>query len=1100
MLLIAGASWLLLKQWADKSDITIGVDRTVTYNSKDDIAQAMESYGKAGYAKIITGSKNRVKTVKDGSKKESTVRSADRGLSENRVAIVFDRLSETSVNEKILKVLNDHKARATFSVPGVEAAENDEFIASLPVKDTDIAGNTLEDSDDDTKDSTGRLIEKLIMTKNVLGGLADKEISSVFLSGTRYSANVCRAVKACGFDYVIEPDNDDLIDSRTFKDRDEVAAYVSKLSGDTIIMIELNGLADAIKEEIPVYPDVPAVDKKPDAESDREEAEEEEEEEPVEIDVILDWLLSELEERDIKTELVKNFEAVEFEDLRLSGAGENENTAPVYKSAITDKSRVGFAIYGLPAGNPDEVLSALKEARAGATFFISGVEAIDHGDLVNKIRQEGYDIACAGFTGEDMTGRQADECYEEIEKGLGSVSDLNNNASACYMPGVEIKDKAEVTAKDLFGEDLYGIRNGAAANGVKLIYPVSVKNPEKGDIHTVAAENGVVDINKMKEFFETAKKERLKVVSVDNLIGSSGQVTAYTANDIRSLRSANGGEKKEPAKYVQTAQNAVALEFYGLPSLKELESLLNGLSKRGARGTFYVTYQDMTQKPFYIEKIVLAGQELGIAYRETKVYPQDFEVVLRYLNSCRQYMKWRFNTETDVVMMPTGEAKEDTMEAVSAAGFKLAGFTFNFAGSRLSSMSAADAESEAAVFDNVRVHLGSALLFRPDVYEDIKNGILPAVSGNGIVSENEASAENEAFTEDEGETPSGKGTEDKEGADGENGAIAAFVEEILKRQVDSIAYTKEGEDKPEKDSEYKILGMQELMEGDEIYELPENKQDDIRLDNDVISGMETDEERVAYITEHYTGNPSVLTKGEFPGFTGTEIKKFDKKGTISEDQVIFLTFDDWGSDRSINKLLYVLKKHDVKATFFVKVQGTEDNPNLLRKIAYDGHEIASHTYSHYKLAETGNGVHFTELTASDNRTLRRDIVKSYETLYKYTGDIKVNGRPALSRNFRPPTLAVSRSGLYTVFDVGFKNAVLGSFSTHDYEADSVDELVNKFKKGITSWDKRVKVTNGTVLVMHMTENAAYTAQALDEMIPEWKEQGFSFARVDDYLK
>ena len=35
--------------------------------------------------------------------------------------------------------------------------------------------------------------------------------------------------------------------------------------------------------------------------------------------------------------------------------------------------------------------------------------------------------------------------------------------------------------------------------------------------------------------------------------------------------------------------------------------------------------------------------------------------------------------------------------------------------------------------------------------------------------------------------------------------------------------------------------------------------------------------------------------------------------------------------------------------------------------------------------------------------------------------------------------------------------------------------------------------------MHMQENAKYTAQVLDTMIPKWKEEGYSFARIDEYL-
>ena len=98
----------------------------------------------------------------------------------------------------------------------------------------------------------------------------------------------------------------------------------------------------------------------------------------------------------------------------------------------------------------------------------------------------------------------------------------------------------------------------------------------------------------------------------------------------------------------------------------------------------------------------------------------------------------------------------------------------------------------------------------------------------------------------------------------------------------------------------------------------------------------------------------------------------------------------------------------------------------------------------------------------------------------------------MSKTFRPPTLAVSRVGLTEIFDVGFEYIISGDISTNDYEAASVDELLNKFRRGIG----QQRITNGSVIVMHMQENACYTAQALDQMIPIWKEQGYSFERVD----
>ena len=77
---------------------------------------------------------------------------------------------------------------------------------------------------------------------------------------------------------------------------------------------------------------------------------------------------------------------------------------------------------------------------------------------------------------------------------------------------------------------------------------------------------------------------------------------------------------------------------------------------------------------------------------------------------------------------------------------------------------------------------------------------------------------------------------------------------------------------------------------------------------------------------------------------------------------------------------------------------------------------------------------------------------------------------------------------------------LGSVVINDAVKEVIDELTDKFRNGFEVWGNINRVKNGSVIIMHMTESAAYTAEALDIMIPEWKEQGYSFARVDEYLK
>ena len=108
-------------------------------------------------------------------------------------------------------------------------------------------------------------------------------------------------------------------------------------------------------------------------------------------------------------------------------------------------------------------------------------------------------------------------------------------------------------------------------------------------------------------------------------------------------------------------------------------------------------------------------------------------------------------------------------------------------------------------------------------------------------------------------------------------------------------------------------------------------------------------------------------------------------------------------------------------------------------------------------------------------------------MQRVIGDLKdQEGKPSLSLLFRPPTLAVGRNGLETVFDCGFTHAVSGFYSTSDYKAKDAESLVRTLKPMIRS---------GTVFVMHFSDNAAYTAEAVDKLLTGLEEKGSEFRFV-----
>jgi peptidoglycan/xylan/chitin deacetylase (PgdA/CDA1 family) len=79
-------------------------------------------------------------------------------------------------------------------------------------------------------------------------------------------------------------------------------------------------------------------------------------------------------------------------------------------------------------------------------------------------------------------------------------------------------------------------------------------------------------------------------------------------------------------------------------------------------------------------------------------------------------------------------------------------------------------------------------------------------------------------------------------------------------------------------------------------------------------------------------------------------KKF---GTIThvdtQKKVIALTFDDGPHPAFTPKLLDILKGHGSKATFFMVGRVAQDHPELVRRVADDGHVIANHSWDHKSL-------------------------------------------------------------------------------------------------------------------------------------------------------
>lgn len=345
--------------------------------------------------------------------------------------------------------------------------------------------------------------------------------------------------------------------------------------------------------------------------------------------------------------------------------------------------------------------------------------------------------------------------------------------------------------------------------------------------------------------------------------------------------------------------------------------------------------------------------------------------------------------------------------------------------------------------------------------------------------------------------------------------IANAIDNIVRNRINTLQYP----DDLEGVSAYSIKKLGDIIEGDKIYNYPLNNEKILEVVKGKIfpghfDGL-SEEDKFKILKERYIGNPNISTETTLPGFTDEELKEIDKEGTITNDKVLFLTFDDWSSDKPINQILYVLDKHNISSSFFIRTNYVENNPNLLRAIGEAGHDIGSHTDEHLPFALTkeevaeddSRSIYFS-ISDEDAKLRQDDLLLSYNKLESIVGDISIDGNPVLTSFFRPPTLAMSRRGMEEILDTGFSYIISGDFSTGDYKENDPQIIVDKIINGIIKADgERRELQNGSIIIMHMTDgdktisdSPNVTAKALDIAIPILKSKGYKFAKLSDYMK
>ena len=518
------------------------------------------------------------------------------------------------------------------------------------------------------------------------------------------------------------------------------------------------------------------------------------------------------------------------------------------------------------------------------------------------------------------------------------------------------------------------------------------------------------------------------------------------------------GQPATEIKTIFTTEQALAYTFGGLTKESVVNDILERLNKLGIKATFFVSESELKKYPQIVRKIIANKHEVGIAIRPKA--GESLEETRKSIMSSSRLLKEQFGVSTNLVKQVSGAVSDTTKEAVGSLEYKLIGQSINIVQSKHKDYTSVDAiMSELFRKSMFSLSRGEILYFKMDFYTDdqIVGGLLESIKQNKI----------------------------------DNIAYATFYDNPGNNRANNSQYT--------------IKPVGEILNNTKnIYQYPVDLQKvppHLRRDGPEIA---IDSHNfLATVSQHYIGKSTVNLEDRMVGFSKMDVRRLDKTGFVhTEDNVIFLTFDDWGSDAAINKLLYVLRKHNVPGTFFIITNNVLYNPNLLRAIAVEGHEIGSHSDKHKPMAVMDPKTH-KYVNTQEKEEYLKDLTTAYQKLRDVTGDVTSNGKPALTRFFRSPTLAISKTGMEALLDAGYDYIISGSTSSDDYKAKDVTQLVETIKEGIFTQYGEVK--KGSILVMHMTDGAIYTPTALDILLTANEAKAdsdpskFKVGRLSDYL-
>ncbi len=199
-------------------------------------------------------------------------------------------------------------------------------------------------------------------------------------------------------------------------------------------------------------------------------------------------------------------------------------------------------------------------------------------------------------------------------------------------------------------------------------------------------------------------------------------------------------------------------------------------------------------------------------------------------------------------------------------------------------------------------------------------------------------------------------------------------------------------------------------------------------------------------------------------------------GLPASSRLLALTYDDGPNDPCTWRMMEVLERHGVKATFFLLGRFVQQRPDIARALVAAGHAIGSHSWDH------------PNLIFASTAEVQRQLQKTQQAIFDATG---VN-----AQLFRPPFGGRRPASLRAARALGLQ-PVMWNVTCQDWKAKSAGEIVARAER---------QIRGGNVILLHDGEyhrigvDRSRSVEATDRIVSRYQPEGYEFVTIPQMME